>query len=185
MENELDNLAPNPTPTVESVLAKPQNQPQQDVLASLAPPVQPGVQAPTEIQPVKPVAPRNPLSELAPQANDVLKTGLLGGLRGGNAAADVSKSSAIATLVKQLAKPAPPEAAPVTTTPPATEAPAPQLPKFTIAPSAFGKGDANGYDYGGVRVELPGDLDMNNAKAVADAVSFNNQVIDWMNDEED
>ena len=41
------------------------------------------------------------------------------------------------------------------------------------------------YDYNGVSVELGGGIDMNDADAVNGAMAFNNQIVDWMNDDSD
>ena len=56
-----------------------------------------------------------------------------------------------------------------------------KAPVFTVAPSAFGDGDVQGYEYGGVRVELPqGFMDGGEELRGAQMATFN-RIIDMMN----
>ena len=78
------------------------------------------------------------------------------------------------------------QAAPAPNAPSAQPAPEPPLPQFTPARGAFG-GERLGYDYNGVRVELPSGVDLGDPAAVSRATAMNNMLIDWMfdNDEEE
>lgn len=75
--------------------------------------------------------------------------------------------------------------APVQKTAPAPVAPVQTAPQFTVARSALGRSNVNGYDYGGYRVELPDGIDMNDGQTVQERVSFGNQMADWMNEDEE
>ena len=59
------------------------------------------------------------------------------------------------------------------------------VPRITEAPSAFGRGTARGYDYGGIRVELPTGFNVADGKALGDYMKQTNQIIDWMNEDEE
>lgn len=81
--------------------------------------------------------------------------------------------------------PQPTAPAPAATPAPAPAAPVQTAPQFTVARSALGKSNVNGYDYGGYRVELPEGIDMNDGQSVQDSVAFGNQMADWMNEDEE
>ena len=76
------------------------------------------------------------------------------------------------------------QAAPAPNAPSAQPAPEPPLPQFTPARGAFGR-ERNGYDYNGVRVELPAGFDTSDPAKTAAQVSFSNQMVDWMTNDDD
>ena len=57
--------------------------------------------------------------------------------------------------------------------------------QFTVARTALGKAQTSGYDYGGMRIEMPEDFDMNNAEGVQAQMAFSNQMADWLNEDEE
>ena len=74
-------------------------------------------------------------------------------------------------------------ATPIAPTPQAGTPGAPT--QFTVARSAIGKAQTSGYDYGGMRIEMPEDFDMNNTEGVQAQVAFSNQMADWLNEDEE
>ena len=73
--------------------------------------------------------------------------------------------------------------APATPTPtaPAPATPTPTAPKYTLMPSVFGDGEVQGYDYGGVRVELPGRFMESDENYRAAQIADYNRIIDMLN----
>ena len=58
------------------------------------------------------------------------------------------------------------------------------LPEFTLLRGSDGR-ERNGYDYNGVRVELPAGFDTSDPAKTAAQVSFSNQMVDWMTNDDD
>lgn len=181
--------------SVEAALAAPHNQPKQDV-TDLAPAVAvPGDQPPAAPQGVpSSLAPQGVMTTPKPEdvgvsiVDAALSAAKDGVVRNGFGATP-PKGGAIEGLVKSLratARPVAPAVPPSIPAQPVVPT-QPIVPSFQVteAPSAFGRGDSFGYDYGGARVELPVSVDAKNPAAVKQYADFTNQVIDWMNDEED
>lgn len=76
------------------------------------------------------------------------------------------------------------QAVPAPNAPSAQPAPEPPLPQFTPARGSDGR-ERNGYDYNGVRVELPVGFDTSDPAKTAAQVSFSNQMVDWMTNDDD
>ena len=82
--------------------------------------------------------------------------------------------------------PVPQAGTPATPTAQPGAAAAPTAPtQFTVAKSAFGTAMTSGYDYGGMRVEMPENFNMEDQAAVQAQMDFSNQMADWMNEDEE
>lgn len=204
MENELDNLVPTSSPTVESILAQPQNHPQQDVLAS---PAQSGTQpraiggdvlASLVPRPLPPTTPDDSNNRLKRQYNsmmdrvrDMIHGVRSGSVQGAPAGAMSNGGDFLAEFVSKLRGASNTQTSNAGVVPNASSATKPGLTtaspssfSITEEPSAFGRGTSFGYDYGGARVELPSNVNAKDANVVRQYADFTNQMIDWMNEEE-
>lgn len=174
--------------SVEAALALPQNQ--QAGASSLAPQsASAETQGAGGVSSLAPTA--DPLASLAPKrggdAADMLRRAAIDGASQPSPTQGQS-GGAYQRLVTSLrgASAAPTdEAAPVQQLPVQPVQPVPLVPRITEAPSAFGRGAARGYDYGGVRVELPTGFNLSDPKAARDYMNVSNQIIDWINEDEE
>ena len=106
-----------------------------------------------------------------------------GGGSGGGSLAEIYQRMRGGAGAPQVRAPVTPT---VTSAAPTTQGGAPAAPtQFTVARSAIGKAQTSGYDYGGMRIEMPEDFNMNNTEGVQAQVAFSNQMADWLNEDEE
>lgn len=182
------------TPSVEAALAAPQNQdasslaprPTDTTLATGTPEsLAPDFASPSSL------APRG--ASAAGQSDRTTEgilreaaTGARGMSRMGSIGDTPAGGNALSRLVASLRGSAPEQVPQVSPAPPVQPVqPVQPVPQITEAPSAFGRGTARGYDYGGIRVELPTGFNSSDPKAVRDYMGVSNQIIDWMNEDEE
>lgn len=124
-------------------------------------------------QDVKPVSPKS-------TAIDKLKSAMM---RGANEAMREFNAPTSSASPKLDVKPKDSTMQPLmeSAPPAALQPPKESQPKYKIETR---KGGVNGWNRDGVFVELPQGIDINNNKAVEDAIDFDNEIIDWMNEEE-
>lgn len=121
----------------------------------------------------KPVSPKS-------TAIDKLKSAMM---RGANEAMREFNAPTSSALPKLDVKPKDSTMQPLmeSAPPAAIQPPKESQPKYKIETR---KGGVNGWNRDGVFVELPQGIDINDNKAVEDAIDFDNEIIDWMNEEE-
>lgn len=111
----------------------------------------------------------------------------LTGLNSGTIRGGVQGGGSLAEIYQRMrGGAATPQPAAQPTVQPTAQQPAQSVqPQFTVARTALGKAQTSGYDYGGMRIEMPEDFDMNNAEGVQAQMAFSNQMADWLNEDEE